>query len=406
MKLRRSLGPSLRALSVHKVRAGLALASIAVGVAAVILTSAMGKGAEGEVLRGIEGMGTGLLVVRPAQVKRLVARKAVQGSVRSLREADGNAISELAAVQAVVPVTEGALLVKLHSGSLMTKVVGTTPAFLNVKRFQLGEGRFFDDEDNDLARRVAVIGARLAETLVPGRSAVGSTIRIRGAPFLVVGVLEAKGVQADGSNEDSQVLIPARTALRRVFNSTWLSSVFVSVRDPGTMEVAEVEIRELLRERHRLARANKADDFAVQNRAKFLLAQKDVADTLTLFSTGLATVALVVGGVGILALMLLAVRERTPEIGLRRAVGARPRDILAQFLFEAGLLALMGWVVGAALGILGAGAIALGTAWKIAWPVKAIFASLIMATGTGFGFGALPARRASLMPPIRALAAK
>jgi putative ABC transport system permease protein len=131
-----------------------------------------------------------------------------------------------------------------------------------------------------------------------------------------------------------------------------------------------------------------------------------VADTLTLFSTGLATVALVVGGVGILALMLLAVRERTPEIGLRRAVGARPRDILAQFLFEAGLLALLGWVVGAALGILGAGAIALGTAWKIAWPVKAIFASLIMATGTGFGFGALPARRASLMPPIRALAAK
>ena len=208
MRLRRSLGPSLRALLVHKVRAGLALASIAVGVAAVILTSAIGKGAEGEVLRGIEGMGTGLLVVRPAQVKRLVSRKAVQGSVRSLREADGDAISELAAVQAVVPVTEGALLVKLDGGSLMAKVVGTTPAFLNVKRFQLSEGRFFDDED-ERARPAGGRDRREARgDSLPGPIGGGCHDSYPRRSLWVIGVLEAKGVQADGSDEDSQVLDP------------------------------------------------------------------------------------------------------------------------------------------------------------------------------------------------------
>jgi putative ABC transport system permease protein len=405
MRLRRSLGPSLRALLAHKVRAALALTSIAAGVAAVFLTSAIGQGAESEVLRGIESMGTRILVVRPAQVKRLASRKAIQGFVRSLELGDYEAIAELAIVQAAVPAIERMVPVKAGSGMLMIKALGTTPAFPSVKRFRMRAGRFFDGDENRLRRRVAVLGARACEKLFPGESALGATIRIRGVPFAVVGILEGKGVQADGSDEDNQVLIPVETALRRVFGATWLTSVFVSVRGPESMASAQIEIQRLLRERHRL-RSEKPDDFAVQDRTKFLVAQKEMADTLTLFTTGLAAVALLVGGVGILALMLLSVKERTGEIGLRRAVGARPRDILIQFLFEAAMLALLGWVAGIAAGALGTAAISLGTAWKIVWPMKAALASLMMAAATGFGFGALPARRASVMPPIQALAAE
>jgi putative ABC transport system permease protein len=406
MKLRRSLGPSLRALLAHKLRAGLALASIAVGVASVVLTSAIGKGAEREVLRGIEGLGTGLLVVRPAQVKRLAGRKTMQGFLTTLDLADYEAIAELASVAEAAPGTEGMLRVKVGSAALVTKVLGTTPEFLRVKRFALQQGRFFDDHEQRNAQRAAVLGARVREKLFQGSDPIGATIRVRGVPFEVVGTLEPKGVQADGSDEDNQVLIPVQTALRRVFNSTWISSVFVSARDPRGLAWTEEEIAGLLRARHRLTSRGKADDFAVQNRTKFLVAQKEMAGDLALLTGGLAGTALLVGGAGILALMLLSVKERTGEIGLRLAVGATPRDILSQFLFEASLLALGGWAIGALIGALGATAVALGTAWKVALPLPALAGSIIMTAAIGLGFGALPARRASRMPPVQALAAR
>jgi putative ABC transport system permease protein len=178
----------------------------------------------------------------------------------------------------------------------------------------------------------------------------------------------------------------------------------VSVRDPGQMQAAEAEIGALLRERHRLD--GKPDDFAVQNKASLLAAQKETAESLTLLTSGLAAIALLVGGAGILALMLLSVKERTGEIGLRRAVGARPRDILLQFLTEATVLALGGWVAGVAAGALGAGAVAFATEWKVGLPLEALLASLAMAGVTGLGFGAFPARKASRMEPIQALSAE
>jgi putative ABC transport system permease protein len=399
IRLDKALRPALRALLAHRLRVTLALASVAMGVAAVVLTSAIGQGAQREVLRGIEAMGTNLLVVRPAPAKRLVARKAVRGLVTSLTVEDSAAIAELGVVGAVVPGAEGALRVKAGSGALVTKVLGTSPAFPGVRNFRIRAGRFFNAADDRAARRVAVLGARVDETLFQGRDPVGQQIRIRSVPFEVIGVLAAKGVQNDGSDEDDQIVIPLRTALRRVFNATWLSTVFVSVRDPAKIDEAEAGIGALLRERHR-----KQDDFEIQNKARLLIMQKEAAESLTLLTAGLSAVALLVGGAGILALMLLSVRERTGEIGLRMAVGARPRDILLQFLAEATALALGGWAVGVAAGALGAAAIAFGTAWKVALPLEALLASLAMAAATGLGFGALPARRASLLPPIEALA--
>jgi putative ABC transport system permease protein len=267
-----------------------------------------------------------------------------------------------------------------------------------VRRHQEGRaGRFFDAADDRAARRVAVLGAHVAEALFPGENPAGRSLRVRGVPFEVIGTLEAKGILADGSDEDDQILIPVRTALRRVFNTTWLSTVFVSVRDPRRMDEAQAAIGAILQERHAKA------DFDVQNQAKLLATQREMTTNLTLLTTGLSAVALLVGGTGILALMLLSVRERTGEIGLRMAVGARPRDVLVQFLAEATALALGGWLLGIAAGGLGAAAVAFATDWRIGLPLEALLASLAMAAATGLGFGAVPARKASLLPPIQAL---
>jgi putative ABC transport system permease protein len=406
MRIGRSLSASLRGLLAHRLRLSLALASVAVGVAAVVLTNAIGEGAQAEVLRGIESMGTNLLVVRPAPAKRLVARQEIGGLMTSLKVGDWQAIAELDAVQAAIPGADGALRVKAGGAVMLTTVRGTSPDFLAVRRFQLRAGRFFDEADERSARRVAVLGARVEEGLFPGEEPVGRWLRIRGVPFEIIGVLAAKGAAADGSDEDNQVVIPLRTALRRVFNATWLSTVFVSVRDADRMDEAMAEIGELLRERHRLAKDGKPDDFAIQNKTRVLAARQQTAASLTLLVSGVGAVALLIGGTGILALMLLAVKERTGEIGLRMAVGARPRDILLQFLAESTVLAVGGWLAGVALGGLGAAAVALGAAWKVAVPLAALVASFLMAVATGLGFGAVPARQASRLTPIQALAAE
>ncbi|HEY2290097.1 MAG TPA: ABC transporter permease [Thermoanaerobaculia bacterium] len=404
MRLARGLRPALRALLAHRLRVALALAAIAVGTASVLLTGAIGKGAQDEALRGIEAMGTNLLVVRPATAKRLVARKEVRGAMTTLRVADAEAVGGLGLVSAAIPGVDGTLRVKAGNGALVTTVLGTTPAFPRVRRFRVAAGRFFDADDDRACRRVAVLGARIVDRLFPGEDPVGRWLRLRGVPFEVVGVLEAKGVLADGSDEDNQIVIPIRTALRRVFNVQWISTVFVSVRDPRRMDEAQAAIGALLRARHRLEREGKPDDFAVQDKTKFLASQREAAASLTLLTAGLSGVALLVGGTGILALMLLSVKERTGEIGLRMAVGARPRDIFVQFLAEATALAFGGWLIGAAAGALGAAAVALGTKWPLATPTGALLASLAMAGVIGVGLGAFPARKASLLPPIEALA--
>jgi putative ABC transport system permease protein len=406
MRLRRSVKPSIRALLAHRMRALLALLSISVGVAAVVATSAIGTGAERQIVQRIENVGSNLLVVRPTQVKRSVARKNVRGVVTTLEMEDRDAIATLPLVAKAAPGAERSLRVKAGSLSTNATVLGTTPVFPEVRRFRLGDGRFFDDDDNRAARRVAVLGAKVRTALFASDNPIGSDIRIRGVPFEVIGVLDAKGALGDGGDEDNQVLIPIRTALRRVINETWLNEVFVSVIDLQRMEDAQKSIGDLLRGRDRHRGTNRRDDFEIQNVTRFLMIQKQAADSLRFFTMGLGALALIVGGTGILALMLMSVRERAGEIGLRMAVGARPRDILIQFLFEASLLAMGGWTGGALLAGLVAMIVASTTSWSIAPPVDALLASLAMAVIIGLGFGAFPARAASRVPPIEALRAE
>jgi putative ABC transport system permease protein len=403
MRLQRAVTLSLRALFAHKVRTTLALASVGMGVAGVLLTSAVGKAAGAEVRRDIEAAGSNLLVVRPAQVKRSAARKTMRGVVTTLRLDDYRAIAALPIAREAAPGVDAGLRVKAGAGSMLGRVLGTAPSLARQRNLRLQSGRFFDEEDDGASRRVAVLGARVAKTLFPGEDAVGRDVHIRGLPFEVIGVLEPKGIQADGSDQDGNVFMPIRTALRRVFNTTWLTAVFVSVEDRGRMRDAEAALRELLRERHRLAKGT-PDDFAVQDQVKLLAMQQAAVESLTFLTAGLAGVSMLVGGGGILALMFLSVKERTAEIGLRMAVGARPVDVLVQFLGEAALLALGGWAAGTTVAVLGGIALAMGTEWRIALPAEAALASFLMALVTGVGAGALPARKAALLPPIRALA--
>jgi len=401
MKLLRGIGISARALFAHKVRAALALASIAVSVGAVVVVSAIGEGAKKEILRQTESMGTNLLVVRPAQVRKSAARKLVRGVVSTLTAEDHGAVRELREVKAAVPGQENTLLVKAGNRVMSTRVLGTTAPYLEVCRFQVDRGRFIDRDDDEQSRRVAVLGARVSEELFQRDSAMGKDIRIRGVPFEVIGVLKGKGIQADGSDQDNQVVIPIRTALRRVFNLSWLNPIFVSVRDPGEMSDAESRIAQLLRSRHRLD--CRPDDFSIQNKSRVLAAQGQIANSLTSLAVGLAGVSLIVGGIGILALMLMTVKERTSEIGLRMAVGARPADILLQFLAEATLLALAGWLAGLTFGISGAVVIAFTAQWKVAISPSMLLLSLGTVLAAGAGFGIWPARKASLITPICAL---
>lgn len=407
MRLRRGvrgyLAPALRALAAHRLRAGLAISAVAAGTAAVLLTGAIGAGAGGEVAQRMESMGTNLLVVRPVEVGQRVARRTMRGAVTTLEPGDGEAIARLRGL-AAAPSTEGRARVEAGRVTVVSTVRGTVPVFLAVRGFRLAEGRFFDAGDEQSARRVAVLGARVADALFAGEPVVGADIRVRGIPFEVIGVLRSKGALA-GGDEDDQVLVPLRTGLRRLLSRRWLDAVYVSVEDPRRMEEAMAEIRELLRARHRAVAAGGREDFEVQNAARALAVQRQAIASLTLLTTGLGALALGVGGIGIFALLLIAVRERTTEIGLRMAVGARPRDVLLQFLCEASFLAVGGWVAGVGLGALGAATVALGSSWKLGLPVAPLFASLGMAVLVGLGCGAYPARQASRLPPVDALRA-
>ena len=403
MKLLRGIRLSARALFAHKVRAALALASIAVSVGAVVVVSAIGTGAKKEIMRQTESMGANLLVVRPAQVKSSAARKQIRGVVSTLSPQDDQAIEDLPPVGAAIPGQENTLIVKGGDRSMSVRVLGTTSPYLEVCRFQIARGRFLDDDDNRNARRVAILGARVDQELFSGENAISRDIRIRGVPFEVIGVLKAKGIQADGSDQDDQVVIPIRTALRRVYNLTWLNPIFVSVRDPAEMTAAESGIAKLLRLRHRLESRGKPDDFSIQNKTKTLAAQRQIAESLTTVGVGLAGLSLIVGGIGILALMLMSVKERTSEIGLRIAVGARSVDILVQFLAEAILLAVAGWLAGILLGLSGAAVVAAVAKWKVAISPSMVLTSFATVLVAGVGFGTWPARKASSITPIRAL---
>jgi len=406
MKLGRNLRVSAKALFAHKLRTALSLLGVTLGVATVIVMVAIGEGAQREILSQIEAMGRNVLVVKAGEVRTIVGRERQTRNVTTLRLGDADAIlEECSAVRAVAPTQERGFRIKYGNLSLAATVMGTSPNYRRIRNYTVASGRFFTEEENRSFLRVVVLGSQVHETLFGKDDAVGEIVRLANIPFVVIGVLESKGLSLDGYNWDSQVFVPIRTALRRVFQLTYLSSVLVQALDEGRMERAESQIRELLRERHRLDRLGKKDDFSIQSQLQVRRVQEQTASSFTILIAGIAGVSLLVGGVGILAIMLMSVRERTSEIGLRMATGARRRDILLQFLVEALVLGFIGGIGGVLLGVAGAAGAGEFTEWQTVVPPEIVLLALGFSLSVGLFFGVYPARRASLLDPIDALRA-
>ena len=397
---------ALKAVTAHRVRALLAILGIVVGVAAVIVMLAVGEGAKREVLGKIQGLGTNILIVSAGQLKNVAGRPQFVGNVTTLDLRDAKAIAEeCLAVRRVAPIQSRKLAVKYGTGMANTGIVGTSADFPAVREFRTIVGRFFDADEVQAAQRVAVVGQTVLTNLGVGRTLVGETLRINNVPFEVIGILEPKGVNYAGIDEDDQILVPINTALRRLFNLTYLSSLYIQAKDERVMGTAAQQVTELLHERHRI-KAGQPEDFTLQTQVEILEAAQETSQTFSLLLGAVAGISLFVGGVGILAMMVISVRERTKEIGLRRAVGARRRDILFQFVVEAASLSLTGGLIGSVMGSLGGMVLSQLTGWPTVLSPWAILLAWGVALVVGVLFGAYPARRAARLDPIVALRAE
>jgi putative ABC transport system permease protein len=405
MKLFKGFRIALHALLGHPVRTALSLVGIIIGVAAVILMVAVGEGAQNEVLKKIQSMGTNLIIVSAGQVKTIGGRTRQVGIVTTLTQRDAMAISsEIPGITQAAPAQGKRLPLKYGTQSYTTQIVGAAPNLTEVKNLSLARGRFFNEDEDRMMARVAVLGPTPAKNLFGNANPVGEVIQIKNVAFEVIGVTKEKGMIA-GQDEDDQIYITLNTAMKRLMNVTYLSQIYLQARNTEVMKPAEREIRSLLRERHRL-KEDKADDFTIQNQLDILEAERETTESFTLLIGSIAGVSLLVGGVGILAVMLILVRERTNEIGVRRAVGARRKDILLQFMMEATTLSIGGGIVGILIGLLGSLVVRYATKWPVSLSVMPILISFGFSFVVGFFFGVYPARKASRLDPIVALRAE
>lgn len=404
MRIGLNLKISRKQLIAHKMRTFLALLGVIIGVFAVILMVSVGKGAQQAVLSRIEAMGTNLIIVNAGQIRRFAGRREIRGTAATLTVADADAVVEnCGSVKRAAPVQSRKTQVKYGIYSTNTTITGTVPGYQNIRNFRVEEGEFFSEEENIASRRVAVLGRSVWWNLFDGEDPLGEIIRIGNVPFEVIGIMESKGVDLNGVDQDDQIFIPVRTALRRVFNLTYISSISIEAADREKMDDAAEEVRELLRERHRLDRLDKPDDFNIQSQIDLLKAEKETTETFTALIGSIAAVSLLVGGIGILAIMLMAVKERTNEIGLRMSVGASRKDILTQFIIEAAILGIGGGAAGILIGIAGSFFIGAATKWPAVVSWSAVAVSFGFSLLVGLFFGVYPARKASLLDPIVAL---
>jgi putative ABC transport system permease protein len=401
-----SIGAALEALRANTLRTGLTMLGVIIGVAAVITTVAVATGAHSRVTQQIQTLGSNLILVLSGSINAGGVRLGM-GSQLTITEDDARAIQrEIATVAGAAAVIRGAGQVVAGNLNWSTIVQGVTVGYLDVREWTV-TGRPMTDDDENAATKVAMLGDTVAQKLFGSASPIGQVIRIRGIPFTVVGVLGVKGQNAWGLDQDDTVLIPMSTAKKRVMgvdqaNARAVTSIVVKVRHVADMRQTEEQIRELLRQRHR-RQASQDDDFWISNLTEVVRALEIASSILTILLASIASVSLIVGGIGIMNIMLVSVTERTREIGLRMAVGARRRDILAQFLVEAMTLSLLGGLIGIGVGIAGAFAVAQLAQWDATLPLEAILLAFGFSGLVGIFFGFYPARKAARLSPIEAL---
>ena len=407
MSLGALLKVALRALAVNKLRSALTMLGIIIGVAAVIVMVAVGAGAQARVEEQIRALGSNLLLILSGARTQSGVRLGV-GSNYTLSEDDAIAISREIPDALAAPALRGGAQVIWGNANWATQIYGTTPEYLEVRQWQLAAGRSFEPLEMTGAGKVCLIGQTVVRQLFGNTDPVGQLIRIKRVPFTVIGVLENKGQSMMGTDQDDLVVLPIATARSRVLGAANLakqravSTIWVKVAEGADTKAIEEQVRQLLRQRHRLQAAAE-DDFSLRNLAEVMAAQEASSRVLALLLAAVASVSLVVGGIGIMNIMLVSVTERTREIGLRMALGARTRDILGQFLVEAVTLSLIGGLVGVALGAGAALGIAQIAGWRIALSPAAVVLAVAFAFAIGVFFGYYPARKAARLNPVEAL---
>jgi putative ABC transport system permease protein len=389
------------------MRSLLTMLGIIIGVAAVITMIAVGSGAQQRVESQIKALGSNIMLVLAGSQNAAGVRLGAQ-SGQWLSEFDANAIAtEIPEVQAVAPSSRTSSQVIYGNTNWNTFIFGTTPEYHEVRDWPVISGREFEAAEMQGSGKVALLGQTVAQQLFGDTDPIDQTIRVRQVPLTVIGIMGRKGQNALGQDQDDVVIVPISTFRNRILGTTYgrlkrVGTINVKVAEGQSMDLAAERVRELMRQRRRI-QPGQEDDFSVRNLTEMLQAQEDSSRVMTILLAAVACVSLVVGGIGIMNIMLVSVTERTREIGLRMAVGARGRDILAQFLIEATLLSLMGGAVGVMLGALAT----LGVAWWAEWPVSLTPHAVVLAVGfsaaVGVFFGYYPARRAAALLPIQAL---
>ncbi len=397
---------ALRALRRNTLRSLLTILGIIIGVAAVIAMVSIGQGASVAVQEQIARMGNNMLVILSGSVTQGGVRTGAGGR-STLRVGDAKAMQrECPAVGAVTYIRRQVQQVVVGNQNWSTSIFGVTPEYQTVRDWPLVAGRFLTKQDDESGATVAVLGQTVVENLFgPGQNPLDQVIRINNVPFRVVGILTPKGQSTQGSDQDDTVLMPFTTAERKVMGAAMLGtvgSIMVSAVSPELIPEAERQIKALLRERHRL-KSNQDDDFMIRNLADVAATAQSTSQSMSILLASVASVSLLVGGIGIMNIMLVSVTERTREIGIRMAVGAKHRDILTQFLLEAVVLSTLGGIFGVVLGVVGSQLVSTLAEWPTIVPLEAIMLAVVFSGAVGIFFGFYPARKAAHLDPIQAL---
>jgi len=398
------LGEAWHAMGANRMRTFLTMLGMVIGVGAVIAMMAIGQGVKDSVNESIASMGSNLFIVLSGSASTGGMRMG-GGVAPTLTLADAQAIAELPSVRASAPVASGSAQVVYGSNNWSTSISGVTPDYLEVAGWQIADGYWISDSDTRSATRVAVLGQTVVDNLFGDEDPLGKIIRIKQSPFTVIGVLQAKGQSLDGRDQDDTILMPIRTAQRQVLGQQFRTSVRMTMAQAISAEAmpqAEKDMNDLLRQRHRI-RQGADDDFNVRNMTALAKTAAQTAELMSMLLGAIASISLIVGGVGIMNIMLVSVTERTREIGIRMAIGARRRDILAQFLLEAISISIAGCLVGVALGVSAALLVNHLTDTPVVITLSSILLGFAVATAVGVFFGYYPAHQAAKLRPIEAL---
>ncbi len=408
MNYRAALRSALKALAANSLRSMLTMLGIIIGVAAVITMVAVGNGATQRVQEQMKGLGSNIMLVLPGGVSQAGVRLGAQTRQR-LTEEDGQAIAvEIPQVQVAAPTSRTSGQVVFGNANWGTGIIGITNDYLDARDWPLASGRLFDPGEMAGSAKVALLGQTVARELFQDQDPVDQMVRVRGIPMTVIGVLAPKGQNSMGQDQDDILMVPIATLRNRIWGGDASSrlkrvgAILVKVRDGEDMRAVEQSIKDLLRQRMKVT-AGADDPFTVRNLTEVLQAQEESSRVMTMLLAAVAGISLIIGGIGIMNIMLVSVTERTREIGLRMAVGARSRDILAQFLIEAVTLSLLGGALGVALGALATLALGEFTGWHVSLSAGAVALAVGFSGMVGVFFGFYPARRASRLLPIEAL---